>query len=277
MTGLAETARTVLEARRGGPPVAVVARTDPDLGGVRVLVFEDGTARGSFGDPALDDAARRAGAQALAEAAPEPRIAEDEGVKLYVEVHRAAARLFVVGAGHIAVPLVRAGALLGFPVVVLDDREEFATEDRFPEAVRVRGFDFAAPFRDETPGAGDFVVLVTRAHRYDFDCLRALLSRDPLPRYVGMVGSRRRVRAALRALLEHGMGRDRLAAVHAPIGVDIGAETPEEIAVSIAAELVAVLRGVTAGGSLRDRERVVERYLQDMDNVGESTSQTEEG
>ncbi len=262
MTGLAEAARAVLEARSGGRAVALMHPTEPAVPGRRLLVFADGTVHGTFDDPELDAAAEGAGRTALAEQGAAPRTVETgTGRELYVEVHRYAARLFVVGAGHIAVPLVRIGAILGFPVVVLDDREDFATEDRFPDAARVHGFDFADPFREEAPGAGDFVVLATRAHRYDYDCLAALLALDPPPRYIGMVGSRRRVRAAFRALVDGGVEGDRLAAVHAPIGVDIGAETPEEIAVSIAAELVAVRRSVAAGGSLRDRERVVERWL----------------
>jgi xanthine dehydrogenase accessory factor len=144
-------------------------------------------------------------------------------------------------------------------VVVLDDREDFVTSDRFPDASRVLRVDFADPFSATRPAPADFVVLVTRAHRYDFDCLLRLVDREPLPRYIGMVGSRRRIRAAFRAVLDAGVPAERLATIHAPIGVDIGAETPEEIAVAIAAELVAVRRGAPAGGSLRDRERVVER------------------
>lgn len=261
VTGLADVARSVLAARSGGRAVAVVHRTEPGAQLARVLVFEDGEVRGSLGDAGLDDSARTAGAEALADPVAAARTIETDGVELYVEAHRPTARLFVVGAGHIAVPLVRVGALLGFPVTVLDDRDQFATEDRFPDAARVHTFDFEDPFAGDAPTAADYVVLATRAHRYDFDCLRALLALDPPPRYIGMVGSRRRVRAAFRALVDGGVTRERVEAVHAPIGVDIGADTPEEIAVSIAAELVAVRRGVTAAGSLRDRERVVERWL----------------
>lgn len=263
---LAEVARAVLAARSGGPAVAVVARTDEQVGGARILIFEDEPARGTLGDAQLDEAARTIGARLL-ESSDETAWtleSEDPAATLYAEVHRPPARLFIVGAGHIAVPLARLGDLLGFPVVVLDDRDEFATAERFPDAARVERLDFDHPFRDLTPGPGpdDFVVLVTRAHKYDFDCLRVLLDADATPRYIGMVGSRRRVRAALTALLEAGVPAERLAAVHAPIGVAIGAETPEEIAVSIGAELVAVRRGVEAGGALRDVERIVERFLE---------------
>lgn len=260
---LAAAGRAVLEARGGGPAVAVVARADETGGGQRVLVFEDGRRLGTLDDPDLDRAAGEIGKRLLA--APEDAVwtleTEDGRATLYAESHAPTARLFIVGAGHIAVPLARVADMLGFPVIVLDDREGFATDERFPSAVRVERVDFQSPFRDLVPGPADFVVLVTRAHRYDFDCLRSLLESPAPPRYMGMVGSRRRVRAAFRALREAGVPKDRLASVHAPIGVGIGADTPAEIALSIGAELVAVRRGVTASGSLRDMERIAERFL----------------
>lgn len=263
--GLAAAARAVLAAREGGRAVAVIGRADEEGGSVRVLVYEDGEDRGTLGDPTLDRAARDVGRQLLAstEDSAWTLRTPDGSATLYAEVHRRPARLIVVGAGHIGLALARTGVLLDLPVTVLDDRDEFARDDRFPDAVAVRRVDFSDPFSDIAPGPLDFVVLVTRAHRYDYDCLLALLERDHAPRYIGMVGSRRRVRAAYRQLLDSGVDRDRLAAIHAPIGVEIGAETPQEIALSIAAEVVAVRRGVEAGGSLRDRERILDRLLPD--------------
>jgi CTP:molybdopterin cytidylyltransferase MocA/xanthine/CO dehydrogenase XdhC/CoxF family maturation factor len=276
--GLIAAARAALAARAGGRPVAVVARADEAGDDRRLLVHGAGDARGTLGDPALDAAARALGEALLGNggagsdpgagtgsaegAAPTARtatVAAVPGALLYGEVHRPPARLFVVGAGHIALPLARLGVMLGFAVVVLDDREDFATEVRFPDASRVLRVDFADPFADLPPGPEDYVVLVTRAHRYDFDCLLRLVDNRTPPRYIGMVGSRRRVRAAFRAVLDAGVPAERLATIHAPIGVDIAAETPEEIAVSIVAELIAVRHGVASGGSLRSRERVVER------------------
>ncbi|MBV9774534.1 MAG: XdhC family protein, partial [Gemmatimonadetes bacterium] len=178
-----------------------------------------GRRAGSLGAPALDDeAAGLAAALLRGEGRPGPRTVG--GVALYLEAHRAPAELVIVGAGHIARPLCRVGAMLGFRVRVLDDRPEFATRERFPEAEEVRRADFTDPFRGVEIGPETHLVLVTRGHKYDFEALRDLLLRDTLPGYVGMVGSRRRVRAALELLARDGIPRERLLRVHAPIGLD---------------------------------------------------------
>jgi xanthine dehydrogenase accessory factor len=180
--------------------------------------------------------------------------------EVYVELHAPSPELMIVGAGHIAQPLSTVGALLGFRVVVLDDRPDFATTQRFPDAARVARVDFSNPFRDLPVGRNTHVVLVTRGHKYDYECLRRLLARDPLPAYLGMIGSRRRVRATFAQLLDEGVPRDRLARVRAPVGLDLRAQTPAEIAVSVAAEMVASWRDGT-GEPLSDRERVLERFF----------------
>ena len=254
--------RAALAAREGGAAVAVVARVEEGRPVARVLVYADSHS-GTLGDAELDRAAIALGRELLESgdaASREARSSSGETL-LYGEAHRPLETLWVVGAGHIARPLVEVAATLGFRVLVLDDRDDFATDERFPGAASVRRVDFADPFADGGPGPHDYVVLVTRAHRYDFDCLSRLVQGDDAPRYIGMVGSRRRVRAALSALLEAGVPRSSLTGVRAPIGLDIGAETPEEIAVAIAAELVAERRGVEAGGALSRKERVLDRLL----------------
>lgn len=242
---------TVLESSSGGPPA-----------GERMCVWADRHA-GTLGDANLDDAVIRMARNALADGAragsAEVR-ADGARVTLYLEPHAAPPELVVVGAGHVARPLCQVGALLGFRVTVLDDRPEFATRERFPDAAEVRRADFADPFRGIRITPRTFLVLVTRGHKYDFEALRGILLGPALPAYVGMIGSRRRTRAALEALAAEGIAADRLRTVHAPIGLDVGAETPEEIAVSIAAELVMIRRGGT-GQPLRDRERVADRWV----------------
>jgi xanthine dehydrogenase accessory factor len=234
--------------------------------GARVAVRPDGSVVGVLPDPELDAIARDLGRRALA--AGTTAFAETVTVSagpatLYVEAFRAPERLIVVGAGHIAVPLVRHAVELGFRVTVLDDREAFATTERFPAAAQVLRADFEAdPFADVVVDAATYVVLVTRGHRWDFDCLRRLIDASAMPCYIGMIGSRRRVRAAFGALLDAGYAREILARISAPIGIEIGAETPEEIAISIAAELVAARRGCDIE-TIAGRERVLERLLPD--------------
>ena len=156
------------------------------------------------------------------------------------------AELVIVGAGHVAQPLALLGSMLDFRVTVLDDRPEFATRERFPGADRVMVADFADPLADIEVGDRTSIVLVTRGHRHDYDCLRELARRGALPRYLGMIGSKRRVRAAFEQLAAEGVPADWLARVHAPLGLDIGAETPAEIAVAVAAEIVLAARGGSA-------------------------------
>ena len=252
-------------ARAGGPATAIVLCVAPAaLAGDRIAVLADGEVAGAFADPELHTNACAIARRALAHDTPPSveAVALSAGdATLYVETFRAPSRLVIVGAGHIAVPLARAGVDLGFDVTVLDDREAFATQERFPAAARVLRADFEQdPFAGVTIDAHTYIALVTRGHRWDFDCLRRLLDGEARPRYMGMIGSRRRVRAAFGALLAAGYSRAALGAVRAPIGVEIGAETPEEIAVSIAAELIAVRRGVDVE-TIAGRERVLDRLL----------------
>lgn len=150
-------------------------------------------------------------------------------------------RLFVFGGGHVSIPVCRLAASVDFAVCVVDDRPEFANARRFAEADRVVCHDLETVVAELSPDENSYALLLTRGHTYDRIILRQLLS-GPW-KYIGMIGSRRRVSILIEGLAEEGYDRDRLAAVHTPVGIPIGAETPEEIAVSIVAQLVAVRRG----------------------------------
>ncbi len=263
----ADVAREVLAALAGGPPVVEAVVTDSDsisvAIGARMIVRADAT-EGSLGLARLDDEIVAAGHDALRSRRPAlTRVEVPDGVvTVYLEPHFPPEELVIVGAGHIARPLCAVGAMLGYTVTILDDRPGFATHERFPEATRLLKADFSDPFREVTLGSGTYLVLVTRGHKYDYDALRDVLLRGAEPAYIGMVGSQRRVRAALEQLVREGIPKARLTNVYAPIGLDIEAETPAEIAVAIAAELVRARRGGT-GIPMRDRSRVVERFLRE--------------
>jgi len=158
------------------------------------------------------------------------------GVRLFVDPIVGAQRLIIVGAGHIAVPLCALGKMLGFHVTVIDDRASFANRDRFPDADEIVVQPFKAAIESLALDGHCYLVSVTRGHTFDEEVVRAALM-QPCG-FVGMIGSRRRVKATLERIGESGVPQERLADLHAPLGVAIGGETPEEIAISIIAEII---------------------------------------
>ena len=148
----------------------------------------------------------------------------------------------VLGAGHISLPLVELLTMTGYSVTVVDDRPDFANKNRFPKAEKVICDDFSRALEKLDSTDYSAVIVVTRGHRSDMDCLRRILS-WPAKRYVGMIGSQRRVYGVIEMLSSEGFDADRLQCLHAPIGIDIGAQTPEEIAISIVAEIIGEKRG----------------------------------
>lgn len=162
-------------------------------------------------------------------------------------------QLIVFGGGHIAVPLVEFAARVGFRVTVVDDRPSFANSDRFPQAERVLCTGFADSFSQLSFHRFTHVVIVTRGHRHDQLCLQEVLAKETA--YLGMIGSRRRLRIVFDQLQQAGFDPVRLAAVHAPIGIPIDAATPAEIAVSILAELISVRRKHADSGNNANQSR----------------------
>lgn len=155
----------------------------------------------------------------------------------FIRNFRPAERLILLGGGHIAQPLCRYAADLGFSVAVVDDRPSFANQARFPEADQIICNAFPAAIQSLDIRGNDYVAVITRGHRYDADCVRTILA-GTFPRYLGMIGSKRRVIALLNLLEEEGFPRDALDKIHAPIGIAINALTVKEIAISIVAELI---------------------------------------
>ena len=162
--------------------------------------------------------------------------------QVFVDVPRQPPSLVIVGAGHIAQPLAEMGRLCDFHVTVLDDRARFANRERFPQADQVIVGPMAETLRKLPLDLDTYVVLITRGHQHDVECLLELM--DTELAYLGMIGSRRRVRGVFKLLEEErGIPREKLQRVYAPIGLDIGAETPAEIALAIMAEVIKVYRG----------------------------------
>jgi xanthine dehydrogenase accessory factor len=198
---------------------------------------EDDRLLGTAGDAELDERLRAQAAEARSQEA--SRFVEGPVAAL---IHAVLPRPFVAifGGGHIAIPLAHLAELAGFRVAVVDDREEFANRDRFPRAERVVVAAVPEAFGALAIGERSYVVAVTRGHEMDEEVVAGALGTRA--RYIGMIGSRRKVGAVMKRLRRRGFSEEDLARVHAPIGLDIGSETVEEIAVSIVAELIAVRR-----------------------------------
>lgn len=258
----------------GGAPVGVATVTSagaPELPiGAKILVRADGSSLGTIrGD--LDGAIVAAAVEQLttlprivvqtlwvgpagAIATRRSQAAPDAGT-IMVELYESPARLLVVGGGHVGLAVATLGELCGMSVAVFDDREEFANPERFAMADHVFAGDTAAALDGFGIGASDYIVLVSRGHQLDELALRHTVGKGAA--YVGMIGSRRRTQTVLEHLRASGVDAAALDAVHTPIGLDIGGETPEEIAVSILAEIIMERRGGSGGRMLARRASVL--------------------
>ncbi len=218
----------------------VIASGDPDIpAGRKAVVCADGSIQGDVSRlEALTRSIREAALAALEER--KSRTVEIQmGVRVFLNVLAPEATLIVCGAGHIAVPLARFGREVGFRVTVLDDRAEFANPGRFPGCAVVVD-EFTAALANMNLGKSAYVIIITRGHEHDADCLLEVLKKETA--YVGLIGSRRRVGFVLQIIEQQGIAPGRIKDVFTPIGTPIGAESPAEIALSIVAELVCVRR-----------------------------------
>lgn len=246
--------RTALEEERPISLVTVIESTEPEAvaPGARLIVMPDGAVEGSLGRSDVDAEAIAAARELLMTERSEIRTLA-EGIRAFVEILDPPLRLVICGAGHDAVPLVRAASLLGWNVTVVDDRPAFLNRERFPEAHGFASVDDPSDVAEAiTIDARTFVVVMTHNFLRDKAYLRGLLTTDA--RYVAMLGPAARTQRLLMELEEEGTpiteeGRSR---IHGPAGLDLGAEGPEEIAQAIIGEIVAVRRG-RDGGFLKER------------------------
>lgn len=261
--------RSVLEAadkllQRGSIGVLVTIIDQSPHVGAKVLFDENNNRVGSLGDPELDRVAQvhanqflkaRDNTRALrvAEFAPELELAEE--VLVLFERIQPEPRLVICGAGHVGASLATLSNLAGFRVTLIDDRKEFLQRDRFPDeniklVLTTNWTNTVAEAIGN--GRGVSVAVVTRGHNEDEKCLQAVIATGAS--YIGMIGSKRRTSIVLDRLRESGVAAEIVSSIYAPIGLDIGAVTPEEVAVAILAELIANRRG-GKGGSLSTSRR----------------------
>jgi xanthine dehydrogenase accessory factor len=253
----------IVRMRRAGEHGALativhVSGSIPSHESSRMLVREDGSMAGTIGGGCVEAEVWAAAKEVIREGQSRKmtfnlnhEAGYDAGLicggtlEVFVEPILPQPRLYIFGGGHVSLALARVAHLAGFAIGVADDREAFANASRFPMAVDVFT-SFEDAFEKIHPGAETYMVIVTRGHKDDMRVLEWGISTPA--RYVGMIGSRRKVIEICKALEKHGTAAEQLARVYAPVGLEIGALTPEEIAVSIAAELIAVRRN--AAGNL---------------------------
>lgn len=227
----------------------VITSDNADItAGQKAIVLDNGPMEGELGDGQLGLTVKALALEAISKKM-RGLVEIKPGVQVFFDLISPELKLVVCGAGHIAVPLSRFAREVGFRVTVLDDRDDFADPSRFP-GCDVTAADFAATLRDLNLNHSTFVVVITRGHEHDAECLMEILKKETA--YIGLIGSRRRVRFVLETLEKQGIAQERLQEVFTPIGTPIGAESPAEIALSIIAELVCVRRqGSQQARSLR--------------------------
>jgi len=244
------------DGRRGAVATIVSSQGSiPSFKTAKMLVRDDGTIVGTIGGGCVEAEVWQAAREVMEKERPRtlsfnlnqnPKY--DTGLicggtlDIFIEPVLPAALLYIFGAGHVATSLYKVANDAGFEVTVVDDRETYANRERFPAAREVIAEDFEKAMARLAPSESSYIVIVTRGHRDDMGVLRWAVQTPA--RYVGMIGSKRKTIAIFRELQSEGLPANLFDRVHAPVGLDIGAVTPEEIAVSITAELIAHRRGV---------------------------------
>lgn len=242
------------EGRRGAVATIVNVRGSiPSFETAKMLVRDDGSIMGTIGGGCVEAEVWQAAREVMESEKPRsltfnlnqnPKY--DTGLvcggtlDIFIEPILPVALLYIFGAGHVSVNLYKTATNAGFDVTVIDDREAYANRERFPEAKEVIAEDFEKAMTRLNPTESSYIVIVTRGHRDDMRVLRWAVQTQA--RYIGMIGSKRKTIAIFKELTNDGVPAHLFDRVHAPVGLDIGAITPEEIAVAITAELIAVRR-----------------------------------
>lgn len=243
------------EGRKAAIATIIAAKgSTPREMGAKMLVRDDGSISGTIGGGCLEAEVWQEAVEVMKTEKPKTfhldltgRKAEESGMicggvmDLYIEPVIPPPVAYLFGGGHISLFLSKLSAMVGFKVVVIDDRKQFANQERFPEAEEVMAEEFPFVFEKVPVNRASYLVIVTRGHSYDEEVLEWALTTEA--KYIGMIGSRKKIQTVFGHLQEKGVAAEKLKRVHAPIGISIGALTPEEIAVSIAAEMIGVRRG----------------------------------
>ena len=248
----------ILEAYDDGEPVGLATVVNspsrPELLGAKLLLRADGTVSGTLGSAELDEPALET-AHRIAQIGNTESVSTEDGTEIFVEGFTTPPTLVMVGGGHVGKATADLANILGYRVYLVDDRPEFCNEERFPYAEETVVTPYDQWSDHLSINVNSYVVVATRGHRYDDMALESALKTRA--RYIGLLGSRRKTLMIYRRLMEQGITKDRIKEVYAPVGLNIGALTPEEIAVSIMSEIIMVRRG--GDGGQHDHGRLVHR------------------
>ncbi|MFZ0744081.1 MAG: XdhC/CoxI family protein [Terracidiphilus sp.] len=242
------------EGKRGALATIVSVRGSiPSVVAAKMLVREDGSIAGTVGGGCVESDVRKGAMEVMHDEKPktfsfnlDQRPDDDTGLvcggslQVFIEPVIPSPRLYIFGGGHIGANVHKVATLAGFETIVSDDRELYANHERFPDAHETHAGEMDEVMAGLAPNDSSYIVIVTRGHRHDMQVLRWAL--DTPAHYIGMIGSSRKVLAVYEQLEAQGVAAESLKRVFAPIGLDIGAATPEEIAVAIVAELIAIRR-----------------------------------
>jgi xanthine dehydrogenase accessory factor len=250
----------VIAAYEGGAPIAVASLMkvpeDSELVvGTKLLIRENGSTSGTLGDENLD-AGAIAKTRKLMAMGKNDYIVTKSGAEYFVEAYTAPPTLVLAGGGHVSKAMSNLAHTLGFRIFIIDDREEFANPERFPEAEQTIVSDYGSAFEKLPIGTNSFIVIATRGHRYDASATAAAM-RTPAS-YVGLLGSKRKTILIFEELFSEGFTMEEVQAVRSPIGLNISARTPEEIALSIMSEIVGFRLG-GEGGTLKLDQRLIDK------------------
>ncbi len=251
------------DAYAGGPPMAIVnvtaAPSNSDVVvGAKLLVRENGDTQGGLGDSVLE-AMTVTKARDLMAMGKNDYLRFDDGVECYIEAYTTPPTLVLIGGGHVSNAIVPIAKSVGFRIFVFDDREQFANPERFPEADITMVGDYRNGFDNLPVNANSFVVVATRGHQFDDAAVSGAL-KTPAS-YVGLLGSKRKTILIFEELIRNGFDPEELRRINAPIGLDIGGRTPEEIAISVMSEIIAFRLG-GSGESMKLQERLLDKAIE---------------
>jgi xanthine dehydrogenase accessory factor len=249
-----EITRLKREGKRGALATIVnVHGSIPSVMAAKMLVREDGSILGTVGGGCVESDVRKGAMEVMRDEKPktfnfnlDQRPDDDTGLvcggslQVFIEPVIPAPVLYIFGGGHIGLNVHKVATLAGFETIVSDDRDLYANLERFPDAHEIHAGEMDQVMAGLAPSDSSYIVIVTRGHRHDMNVLRWAL--DTPAHYIGMIGSGRKVLAVYEQLEAQGVSRESLKRVFAPIGLEIGAVTPEEIAIAIVAELIAIRR-----------------------------------